>query len=450
MNNILNNLWIAISTPNKTLTDFMAIPLLFLFESPLSFYLISNVFKLNCTKFQKYIYIISTSIVAIIASFCIPWPFSIIMNYTCTFIILFFVMRLNFIKALIATIFPSIVFNLVESLIGKLYLHILNITYDQNMTILFYRLPFNLLVYIIIFIINLFFKYANITIPLLEKFDKKTKSIIILNLFFGILNILAQGTLGLKYIDVLPVEYSIFNFVFLLVYVILSFYTLIKITNLTVTKQKLESAEEYNKTLHILHDSVRGFKHDFDNIITTIGGYISTDDKEGLKKYYAQLREDSSKVNNLYILNPDTINNPGIYNLLTQKYNKADEKDINVNLTFLLDLNNLHMKIYEFARILGILLDNAIDAAAECNEKILNLEFRNESKNNRNIILIENTYKDKDVDINKIFSKGVSGKENHTGLGLWEVRQILKRNNNVNLYTDKNDRYFLQQLEIYY
>ena len=108
---------------------------------------------------------------------------------------------------------------------------------------------------------------------------------------------------------------------------------------------------------------------------------------EGLKKYYSQLREDSSKVNNLYILNPDTINNPGIYNLLTQKYNEADEKDIKVNLTFLLDLNNLHMKIYEFARILGILLDNAIDAASECSEKILNLEFRNESKNNRNIVL---------------------------------------------------------------
>ena len=160
MNNILNNLWIAINTSNKTLTDFMAIPLLFLFEAPLSFYLICNIFKINYTKKQKYFYIISTSIVSIIASFCIPWPFSIIINYACAFIILFFGMKLDFIKALIATIFPSIVFNLVESLIGKSYLHILNITYEQNMTILIYRLPFNLLAYIIIFIINLFFKYS--------------------------------------------------------------------------------------------------------------------------------------------------------------------------------------------------------------------------------------------------------------------------------------------------
>lgn len=171
---------------------------------------------------------------------------------------------------------------------------------------------------------------------------------------------------------------------------------------------------------------------------------------EGLKNYYSQLEEDCSRVNNLYVLNPDNINNPGVYNLLTTKYNEAEEKGIKVTLTVLLDLNDLHMKIYEFARILGILLDNAIDAASECDLKVLNIVFRNEAKNNRNIILIENTYKDKDVDIDQIFNKGVSGKENHTGLGLWEVKQILKKNNNVNLYTTKNEQYFSQQLEIYY
>ena len=52
----------------------------------------------------------------------------------------------------------------------------------------------------------------------------------------------------------------------------------------------------------------------------------------------------------------------GEVSLLTKKYNEAEEKDIKVNITFLLDLSTLHMKIYEFARILGILLDNAIEA----------------------------------------------------------------------------------------
>jgi two-component system sensor histidine kinase AgrC len=304
--------------------------------------------------------------------------------------------------------------------------------------------------YFIVFLFILIIKSKNITIKILDNFDFKNKFIIILNFMFGLFYIIVQSILTINYIDILPIAFTFFNFICLLIYFGLSFFTLTKIISLVITTQKLENAEEYNKTLHILHDSVRGFKHDFDNIVTTIGGYIKTNDMKGLENYYSQLQEDCSKVNNLYILNPDIINNPGIYNLLTTKYSEAEEKGIKVNLTFLLDLNDLHMKIYEFTRILGILLDNAIDAASECDEKVLNIVFRNDSKNDRNIILVENTYKDKDVDLNQIFNKGVSGKENHTGLGLWEIRQILKKNNNVNLHTTKNEQYFSQQLEIYY
>ena len=448
---ILNSIWSVISTPNEELIKLFSIPLLMFIEAPLTFSLISNVFNIKFSKNQRNIYILLTGIIAVLVTYFIGWPFNIILNYASAFILLFFVIKVNFIKSLIATVFPSIIFNLVSSfMILNPYLTLLNITYEQACTILIYRVPFAFLTYLIVFIFNLIVKYRRITINILEDFDIKNKSIITLNFIFGFVNIFLQGILTINYIDILPIQFTFFNFVCLLIYFGLSFFSLVKIMNLTTTTKKLESAEEYNKTLHILHDSVRVFKHDFDNIVTTIGGYIKTNDMEGLKNYYSQLEEDCEKVNNLYILNPDIINNPGIYNLLTTKYNEAEEKGIKVNLTFLLDLDDLHMKIYEFARILGILLDNAIEASSECDEKILNIVFRNDSKNNRNIVLIENTYKDKDINLNDIFNKGVSGKENHTGLGLWEIRQILNKNNNVNLHTTKNEQYFSQQLEIYY
>ena len=170
---------------------------------------------------------------------------------------------------------------------------------------------------------------------------------------------------------------------------------------------------------------------------------------EGLKNYYNQLENECEKVNNLYILNPEIINNPGIYSLLTNKYHKAEKQDVKLNISVLMDLNTINMKIYDFTKTLGILLDNSIDAASTCEEKIVNVIFREDDKNKRQLLIIENTYSDKNVDINKIFDKGITGKENHTGLGLWEIRKILKRNNNLNLYTTKNDKYFTQQFEIY-
>ena len=447
---ILNNIWTAISTPNELVINICFIFLITFIEAPLSFSLINTVFKLSYSKFQKYLYIFVISIFGLLGMFLINWPYNVIINYVSAFIILFFVMKLNFVKSLIATLFPSIVFNLVGNLIFNPYLTILNITYEQANTIAIFRIPFSITMYSIVFLLNQLLKHKEFTITLLDNLDKENKTMIILNFIFGFLYILIQIALLMNHIDILPIAYTFFSFICLLIYFVLSFFTLSKIISLVTTEKKLESAEEYNKTLHILHDSVRGFKHDFDNIVTTIGGYIKTNDMKGLENYYSQLEEDCEKVNNLYILNPDIINNPGIYNLLTTKYSEAEEKGIKVNLTFLLDLNDLHMKIYEFARILGILLDNAIEASSECDEKVLNIVFRNDSRNKRNIILIENTYSDKDININEIFNKGVSRKENHTGLGLWEIRQILKKNNNINIHTTKNDKYFSQQLEIYY
>ena len=97
----------------------------------------------------------------------------------------------------------------------------------------------------------------------------------------------------------------------------------------------------------------------------------------------------------------------------------------------------------------GILLDNAIEASLDCKEKIINVKFKNDSFNNRQLLIVENTYINKDVNLDKIFEKSYSTKPNNTGLGLWEVRQILKKNTNINLFTDKNYRFFRQQLEIY-
>ena len=93
---ILNNIWLALNTPNELLVRLLSVPLLFLVEMPLSFYLIISVFNIEYTKKQKIIYILSTSIVAIIASFFVNWPFNIILNYLSSFVILFFVIKIAY------------------------------------------------------------------------------------------------------------------------------------------------------------------------------------------------------------------------------------------------------------------------------------------------------------------------------------------------------------------
>lgn len=446
---ILNEIWKSITESNEILTN-VFVSLGIFFESYLIMSLFIYILGIKIDLKHKVAYILITSIASILSMLLFSSPINILINYLIMIFLSVLLFKTSFIKSSLCIILSGIILNIIGALILNPYITLMNINSEQLQSTPIYRLIYMLILYFTAFIIILIIKHQKLKINFTEDLDNKSKYIIVSNIIFGIITIIIQSLLAFYYVDRLPLLFTFLSFISLLLYFGLSIYSLNSMINLVQTSKKLQSVEEYNNTLRILHDNVRGFKHDFDNIVTTIGGYVQTNDMEGLKSYYSQLEDDCERVNNLYILNPDVVNNNGIYNLLTTKYYEADSKNIKVNISFLLDLSKLNMKIYEFARILGILFDNAIDASSECDDKIINLTFRDEPQNHRQIVIVENTYQDKDVDTEKIFEKGFSGKKNHTGLGLWEVRKIVKKNSNINLFTTKSDKYFTQQIEIYY
>ena len=447
---LLNNIWNVLSTPNECLINIILIPSTIV-EAIFTLLIFTTILNLKASTAQKIIYVIACSIISFINTYFIPSPINIFVNYISIFIIIYLIFKISFFQGLLASIIPTIIFALVSSLIMNPYFTLFNISYNESATIPIYRIIYLLIMYAVVLIILLLLKFKKVKIKIFDfNIDTKSKNVLFLNLIIGFITLIIQAVVTLYYVDILPIFITFLSFLSLLAYFCVSIYSLTIVIKLAFTTQKLQNAEEYNKTLTILHDNVRGFKHDFDNIVTTIGGYVQTNDMEGLKKYYVQLEDDCQKVNNLYVLNPKLINDPGIYSLLTTKYHEAEEKGIKIDMSLLLDLSKLNMKIYEFTRILGILLDNAIEASSECNEKLINIIFRDDARNHRQLVVVENTYNDKTIDTEKIFDKGFSGKENHTGLGLWEVRKIISKNKNLNLHTTKNEKYFSQQIEIYY
>ena len=447
---LLNNIWNVLSTPNECLINIILIPSTIV-EAIFTLLIFTTILNLKASTIQKIIYVISCSIISFINTYFIPSPINIFVNYISIFVIIYLIFKISFFQGLLASIIPTIIFALVSSLIMNPYFTLFNISYNESATIPIYRIIYLLIMYAVVLIILLLLKFKKVKIKIFDfNIDTKSKNVLFLNLIIGFITLIIQAVVTLYYVDILPIFITFLSFLSLLAYFGVSIYSLTRVIKLAFTTQKLQNAEEYNKTLTILHDNVRGFKHDFDNIVTTIGGYVQTNDMEGLKKYYVQLEDDCQKVNNLYVLNPKLINDPGIYSLLTTKYHEAEEKGIKIDMSLLLDLSKLNMKIYEFTRILGILLDNAIEASSECNEKLINIIFRDDARNHRQLVVVENTYNDKTIDTEKIFDKGFSGKENHTGLGLWEVRKIISKNKNLNLHTTKNEKYFSQQIEIYY
>lgn len=446
---ILNRLGNLLIAENEMLTKIITAPMVFV-EVWLSYQLYSVLLNLNFSKKKEFIYIFAMSSTSLISRFIIPAPLNIFFNYILLFIITKHFLSITSLRTILLIILPIIIFAIIGTLTLNPYLKIFDITAETMSTTPIYQFTYLCNTYILAFLMIKIIELKNIKFSIIENLSTSNKYIININLCFGIITIIIQAILTYYYVSILPIFITTLNLILLCSYFLISFYSLTRTMKLQIATLKLENAESYNKTLSFLYDNVKAFKHDFDNMVFTIGGFINTNDMNGLEKYYSSLEKECQNINNIALLNPNLINNPGIYNLLTAKYKKSKDANVEIQLDFFFDFNKLHMPIYDFSRMLGIFLDNAIEAATESKEKIIKIIFRDSSETNIQTIEIENSYANKSLDTSTIFEKGITEKENHTGMGLWEVNQILKRNNNVNLITKNTETYFTQHLEIYY
>ena len=440
---MLSSIWNLLVTEDEILTKIITSFPIFI-EAWLVLKLFTSILRIKYTKKQSAIYVILFPVFSLISKFFIPSPFNTLVNYIVMFILIKLVFKLNVIQSLLSVIIPTVIFALLGILVLKPILLIFNISVNQAQSTPIYEMLYLSILYTFVLILIKIINALKLKFDSSQEFTLHNKHIVIGNLVFGFFTLSIELAITAFYTDKLPFIITFLDFISLLAYFFISFYSLVKTMKLQITTRDLENAENYNTTLSILYDNVKAFKHDFDNIIFTIGGFIDSNDMEGLKIYYNSLEKECQNINNISLLNPTLINNPGIYNLLTVKYQKAKVENVDIQLEFFFDLKQLRMPVYDFSRMFGIFLDNAIEASALSKEKIVKILFRDSSNSNVQIIQIENSYQNKNVNTKNIFEKGVTEKENHLGMGLWEVNKILKRNNNVNLLTEKNDNYFKQ------
>ena len=316
-----------------------------------------------------------------------------------------------------------------------------------------YLIDFNLvsiLEVLINLVLFLVIRYKKIEIKITECLNENIKNKIIFISLSLIIFILIAKVKIISDIKRIPMYlYLLFNFM-QIAYLIVFIKGILNILDQNNKRILIENLEGSNKRLQENYDSVRAFKHDFNNIMQGIGGYIASNDMVGLNKMYKSIINECQEINEKQSINSDIITNPAILNLINNKILIAEKNGIKIKLNVYVDLNSLNISTYDLCRILGILIDNAIEACSGCEEKVISIKFLKDKFNNRNLIIIENPYKNYLIDIKKIYEKGFSSKKDKIshGLGLWKVKQILKKNKNLNIYTSR-DKLFKQQLEIY-
>ena len=446
--NIFQKITEGLMSPNEMLTSLINIPAAII-ESYIYVNLFITLFAKNTISKNKYKAIFTISFVGIFNRFLIPIPFNTIINIVIFIISYKIFLGGKLVETFIGVAIQFLLTTLFEMISSQIYTLAFNNSYSEFANYPIYSIIFMCIVYSCLFIMLKLFQKFNINITLFKNINKHDNFIILGTIILGFITVFLQLYISNFYNNLLPSFVILLSIICLIAYFFVSLFNIVKTKQLEVATIDNHNLQSYNDNLKSMYDNIRAFKHDFNNIVHAIGGYVRAKDMNGLSKYYNSLFDECNSINNLSALNPETVNNPSIYAILLDKYNKAEKKNIKMELGVYLDLNTLHADIYEISRILGILLDNSIEAAQECDKKYINIRFLMDNRKNRQLIIIENTYKDKNVDTIKIFEKSYSTKPHNTGLGLWEVNKILNKNSNLAIFTSKNDEYFSQQLEIY-
>ena len=191
--------------------------------------------------------------------------------------------------------------------------------------------------------------------------------------------------------------------------------------------------------------------HEYNNQLMVIKGYMNNPKK--LEEYLSLIIEEHKCGQNYTIRQLSYFPDGGIKGLIYDKLSRMKENNIKSYLYIDKKAKNVFedkfdIKTYQdITKLLGVFLDNAIDATIKSDKREVELEIKVD--NECSIITISNSY-DNSIDTTKIGKKGFSTKGTGHGYGLSIVKDISKHNKNIEIFNDIDEKLFKQIIIVYY
>lgn len=253
-----------------------------------------------------------------------------------------------------------------------------------------------------------------------------------------------------------PDEILLFNGLLLFCFLIANFLIFVALyrtfqenKRLALKAQEQEILRSYMEKLESHYQDMRRFKHDYMNILATMTCYIQENDMEKLKHYFEQHIAPSSRllVNNDAIISKlSNIKVLEVKGLLYTKLVQAMNQNLNISLELTQKITSINMNSSVLSLILGIFLDNAIEAAAMTEQRTLHIALV--KKDNRIIFHLENSTLPLTCPLGQLCEPGVTTKKDHNGLGLCTAKELLAAMPDVQFYMTCDDGKIKQVLTI--
>ena len=366
----------------------------------------------------------------------------------CVFILhifmFYYVFNVKFLKSCIVSFIYCSIVMICDFILLFTYLFIFNISKELCHDAMVGSLLSNIFVCFYAILITILFKNKIIKVFKTDYIDGSFIILIILGyalFIFSFFAFILNYMNDYNYVLSLIIIFVLLIIVFSLVKYRIQIYDKIKEYNILLNFMK-------NYEIELEEKRIKG--HEVKNQISTINSMLKDKaNKYKLEKYVKDLAGDYADLDNVNFSDLQYLPSNGIKGFICSKISFAASKEIDVEViiekdietSILTDLNNKDFKY--LCIILGVLLDNAIEASLDSINKKMGIEIYLIDKNV--LIVITNSYDNKKIDKSNIF-KSYKGVDRGNGLKL--VKRIINQSNRFKLLTEVNLNNFVQKLTI--
>lgn len=398
----------------------------------------------------------------IFLSFILCSKNSQVINFLCLFVsFIYFRKDINkLLSFMISYIIMMIVLMISDTIVGFFITNILKIPYKEFLQSEFLSILSSTLILFISmllsFLVSKFLNKINFNLENMYLTQTTQKWILTTISVFISLDILLR-TFTLSSMDIIfDNKFYIYLICILILisFLILILYFLYKIIHISFQNNFIDKEnkqlKEYTDMLEKMSSDLRKFKHDYVNILYTLGDFINNENIKDLKKYYnEELLPESKNIvtGDKHITLLKNIKVTPLKALVSSKLLTAQSQGIEINAEVLEEIDNLSIKTIDICRIIGIFLDNAIESAILCERKFIHFAMIKTPGNV--IIVILNSCPENIPPIYQLYKKNFSTKGTNRGIGLTSVKELIDKSyDNILLNTSASSGTFKQELII--
>ena len=210
-------------------------------------------------------------------------------------------------------------------------------------------------------------------------------------------------------------------------------------------KFEQEHLQTYTDEIVGLYNEIRGFRHDYAGMLVSMQMAIDSGDLQEIDRVYNEvlvkanqkLRSDKYTYFDL-----NNIEDSALRSLIAQSIVYARNNDVEFALEVKDIITRLSIDLLDLVRIMSVLLNNAVEGAAESYLK--QMEVAVIKMDLETVIVIQNSCKITMIPSEDLFELGFSTKGRNRGIGLNNVKEILDKYENIILETEMEDSTFRQ------